>query len=441
MKTEHLDADQLRAILRGELDDPGALRTMALHLLDGCEECREAWTRWEATGGSSATGGGDYEQPLESVLGGVCGRVKKRVIGAAEAEARARELLALPVAERAERLEADPERYLDPGVAHLLLDLGRRGGSMTSERAESLATLARSIVDRLAAEGRLSARMHSDFKARIEAHLANAERLRGDYRTADLHFDRVYRRLDEGTGDPLTMAEVLVLEGSLLRDQRHFADAAGTLRRAASLYQNLGDEHRAGRCRIVLAAVERDAGHPSRAVEILRSSLELLDFALEPQLELAVHTNLALYTAEAGDPEAALELLARYPIDSLPTERLRLHGLWTHGLILGELGRYAEQSEVLSTVYARFAELGEAHNTALAALDLALAFAHQGETAAVQRLAHDALRLLEPLNVPRDTFASLLLFQRAAHTQRATVKWIEELKTNLADPRRWRTAG
>lgn len=441
MKKAHFNDAELRSMLLGAEDRAEDLRTLAAHLLHGCKECRQTLTRSEAwTGPDAKETPAAYGDGLQRALARVSSKDLRRVTSAETAREHLTELLDLPVEEAQRRIRSRPESYRDPRLAHLLLERAQQVSLMAPPEAREVALIAQSVITEIASDRSLSKRVLADLEARSEAHMGNACRLLGHYEQARRHFERAYGKMEQGTGDPLCQAELLHLESSLLRDQRHFEDAISSVRQAISSYRYLGDDHQVGRCQVSLALVYREAGDCSEAARLLTASLDKLDFEIEPNLEAVVQTTRALCTAEAGNPEQGLEILKAYPVEEFPTRRLRLHGLWTQGLILSEQERYAEAAETLGVVYTGFAELGEAHNTALAALDLALAFAHQGDAVPVQHLAHDALRLLEPLNVPRDTYASLLLFQRAAHTQRATVRWIQELKNNLSDPRRWRSS-
>jgi tetratricopeptide (TPR) repeat protein len=443
MDKKHFTGSELQELLATTSRHPEQLRRLSAHLFAGCEECRIALSRLqEASIPQVKLGAEDYTSSLQNALGRALQRKEVSDSEAVESrQRRAAELLELSVAQVRERIRREPRAFRDPRLVQELLEQVQSMSLMDPPEIHQACLIVRSVIDEISETANLASSIKSDLEARAEAHLGNASRLKGHYREAQAHFQQAYQKLESGTGDPLCMAEILHLEGSLLRDQRHFDDGIASVREAFNIYRRLGDRHRSGRCLVSLALIHRDQGNAREAAQILRSSLDLLDFDSEPVLEPMVQTSLALYTAEAGEPEAALEILRHYPVEEFPTQRLRLFGYWRYGLVLSELKRYPEAAETLSVVYSGFAELGEAHNTALAALDLALAFAHQGDAVPVQHLAHDALRLLEPLNVPRDTYASLLLFQRAAHTQRATVRWIQELKSNLADPRRWRLAG
>ncbi|MDY7093104.1 MAG: tetratricopeptide repeat protein [Acidobacteriota bacterium] len=442
MNNNHFTDSELQGLLTDKSNRPETLRRLSAHLLTGCEECREALARFQEANAPKRQASVDYSASMRIALERALEhKTAANVEDAVTNQRLATELLELTVDEARERIRREPQTFRDPRLLQELLEQVQSMSLMDPPEVHQAGLIVRSVIDEIGTVSSLAPSIRSDLEARTEAHLANANRLKGQYGEARTHFQQAYAKLETGTGDPLSLAEILHLEGSLLRDQRHFDEAIDSVREAFRIYRRLGDHHRSGRCLVSLALIYRDQGDAVEAAKVLRSSLELLDFNGEPMLEPMVQTTLALYTAEAGKPEAALEILRAFPVEEFPTRRLRLFGYWRLGLVLSELKRYQEAAETLGVVYTGFAELGEAHNTALAALDLALAFAHQGDAVPVQHLAHDALRLLEPLNVPRDTYASLLLFQRAAHTQRATVRWIQELKSNLSDPRRWRIAG
>lgn len=147
-------------------------------------------------------------------------------------------------------------RYSTWGVFERLVEKSLDVAGHNPVEAEELGLLALRISDGLRANEHRR-ELIEDLRARAWGHIGNARRCRGDLGAAADAFRRAYSHLLQGTRDPLERALLSELRAAFLRDQGHFEAALRLLQRALVLFQDLGQEHRVGRCLDDMAAIWR----------------------------------------------------------------------------------------------------------------------------------------------------------------------------------------
>jgi tetratricopeptide (TPR) repeat protein len=114
-----------------------------------------------------------------------------------------------------------------------------------------------------------SPRMVADIRARAAAELANAYRVKENHREALRMFCEAERWREQGTGDLSLAARFYILRGSLWGDQRRFKEALDDLTAARDLYEQLGEQHLAGRATAMMGFYTQYSGDTRRVVATL----------------------------------------------------------------------------------------------------------------------------------------------------------------------------
>lgn len=423
MTSAHPTLEQLAKLLSGRLETDELLQEILPHLLSRCETC---------------TGRVEEIRRLQRQIGHWDELVA--VHESREAPALVARLAALPYAEQL-RLAAEDESLQAWGVCDLLLRKSREAAASDPQRAVDWATLA----------VRLSAFLGDaydpewvlDLRARAYAHLANAQRVLGELRSAEETFRLADDLLDRSlTGNARVEAEVLSFEASLRMAQRRFDEALEILDRVVAIYKD-GDPddrdlHLAGRTLVKRAYTEIEKCAPEWAIPLLREAEPLLDRERDPRLFLCLRHNLLDSLAKVGRYAEAdalrsgVRALCEEVGGDLDLVRLR----WVEGKIDFGLGRFAGAETAFREVQAELLRHGAGYDAALASLDLALLYAQEGRTADLKRLAAEILPVFETRDVHREAVAALLLFQEACEKERMTVDLARQLAAILQRERR-----
>jgi hypothetical protein len=228
----HITRELLRAVARGELSARKLAQIEGHHLESLCPVCRREVQAWREE--QTAATGYEYAlQALPAVLGRHASDLLKQ---SRQAKRDLEELLAIPPAERLARIARARSRFRGPVLAERLIRESRRRTPADPREGYDLAELARIVVYRSAD--------HPDnfaLLALASAQMANACRAGGDLRQAGEHFLYVRSLVSrEDVTDPIVLAQIDHLEGSLRKDQRRFEEAEALLTRAAMLFQISG---------------------------------------------------------------------------------------------------------------------------------------------------------------------------------------------------------
>jgi len=451
MPASHISADLFARWLDGEVDDLTLLKALLPHAVSQCPDCSSAWR--QATAGrvpgqgllaelqhAETNGGADPREAIERALTQLRG-LKEEVLGSAAAEEIEDDLGRLLNASAGTQLrmvEKDPQRY---GRPRLVLGLLRRSRSLAPrdpELSEHLASLACQAAASAPHPRRRQQAVVGDLLALGMALQGNARRLLGEYKRAEEMLDESLTVLDAGSGDPLVFADLLGYRGSLLRDLSRLAESEKVVRRAVQIYRRCGEEHQAGRALLKLATIQGELGGSAAAVRTVRSALGLLDFRVEPFLHEVAYRNLALYTAEVGDPAKGLEILKSHPPMERTARRSLLEREWAEGRILALAGQ--EEAAMAALDFARegFAEINDAPNASVSTLELALLYLEKGRVEDVRRLAGEAVPMLFALDLSDRATAGLILFQQATEAETISIELLRRIRKSFSDPKTWR---
>ncbi len=430
MSDIHITRELLRAVARGELSERALAQIEAHHLESLCPVCRREVQAWR----EEQTGPTGYEYALQA-LPAVLGRHASDLLKLGrQAERDLKDLLAIPSAERIARIGRARGRFRGTVLAERLIEESRRRTPADPREGYDLAELARTVVQR--------SPDHPDsfsLLALASARMANACRAGGDLRRAGEHFQYVrYVVSHEGVTDPLVLAQVDHLEGSLRKDQRRFEEAKALLTRAAMLFRISGAAVETARVLLKLGALFFQQDLFERAVDTTEAALERLPPEQEPRLYLSGRHNLALYLAEAGRFAQAAGLVAAdedlYRQIQEPWLQLRLS--WLRGKIAAGLGETVEAERFFRETRDGFVRQENGYDAAMASLDLALLYLKEGRTAEVLPIAEEMVTLFEAQDVHREALAAVLLFQEAAQREEVTAGMVRELAGRLETVRR-----
>jgi tetratricopeptide (TPR) repeat protein len=259
-------------------------------------------------------------------------------------------------------------------------------------------------------------------------HLGNAARVKGELPWAAEQFRRAEALWKQGAGgDPegrLNEARVLGLQASLCGAQRDLPAALVLLDRALSIGGSETKYLLLNRGKVL-----EEMGRHEEAVEDLRRAASCIDPDREPALLLSQRANLLVNLVHLGryqEAEAALPEvrdLAERVGKKLNTLRVR----WLEGLTAAGLERIEEAIATLEEVRREFAARGIAFDTALVSLDLAVIYLKQGRTAEVKELAAEMVAIFRAQRVQQEALAAVLVFQKAADRERATIEQARRL--------------
>lgn len=359
------------------------------------------------------------------------GKVREYANRVAEERRRARRLLAaldrLPPARQRERVHCD-ERFHNPSLVGLLLDRAREVWRDEPATAEGIAELAFQVADRLAPSVHGSG-LQNDLRARAMAYVANARRIQYDLQGAADAFGEAENYLAEGSADPLERARVLELKAVLLRAQRRLDGALRTVRDTARIYRQVGDPHLEGQALVSEALIHAVKGNPGEGIDLFYQAVAKLDPDRDPHLAYVAYHNLVVDLLDSGrTAEASALFLEVKRVSAKSAGQIDLiRVLWVEAAIDAASDRLPEAEAKFLEVRRQFIERDAGYVTALVSLELAKVYLQQGRIAETKRLAAEMHTLFASREIQRDALAALILFQRAAEQESATVQMVDEI--------------
>ena len=419
MEERHLTLLLMAKLLTNRMEYDELVDHVAPHLLRRCPEC---WAVYKEL------------QRLKREVGHWDELVV--VSESAQVPDLAAELDPLPHPERVRAVEEE-ERFQTWGFCRWLLERSRKEAFADGQRSVDWAALALRIATHLGEEYGESA--VAAIRAEALATLGNAQRMIGEFRTAEESFLAAEELLDRsGDGDPLLMAEVQSLKASLRLDQRRFAESRDLVRCALAVFRDQGERRKVSKLLLLEAKVDWESGHPAEAAEILRRASGEIDPQTQPDLHRMARFNLLSILVRENPSEEAAALLAEVaPLfadePSESTHRLRLR--WAEGLIARGLGDLDTARSALSEVQQEFVSRQMGYDAALVAIDLGLLYLEIGEVDALRRLASELMPIFAAKDLSKEAFASLLLYQDACQTLTLTRQLGLELLRFLAQDR------
>jgi tetratricopeptide (TPR) repeat protein len=334
--------------------------------------------------------------------------------------------------EQREILLRNSRRFRTWGLLELMVEQTLEISLQDPRRGEERGRLALRVADLLEA-GRYGAERLEDLKARTLAYIGNARRIQSDLKDADRTFRQALVHLRRGTGDVLELAIFLDLLASLRRSQRRFQESFSLLRKAVSVFLELGDLHRAGRSLVNLSTGLLHAGLAEECVPVLYRSLDLIDAEQEPRVLLSARHNLIAVLTETGRfleaRRAYRESRVLYRrFQDAATENRRI---WLQGRIARGLSQTVEAEALLLAARDGFLAEDIPYETALVSLDLAQLYAEQGRTAELKRLAAELVPIFASRQIHREALAALAFLQRAVEAEQAGIEVVERVADYL----------
>lgn len=377
----------------------------------------------------------DYDAALDRVFGCVAERQELLARERGRAPDLLAELAGLP-AGRQKLLIRNSRRFQSWALCQLLVQQSHQLGFSDPAASRNLAELATEVAERLDKSWYGDGLIH-DLRAAAWAQLGNALRVSADLRRSEEAFRIAEHLLELGSGDPLERARLLDLLASLRRAQRRLDDGIRLLETAIGLYEEVGEQHRAGRAMIKLGTLDDLAGHTDLAVRRLQEGLARIDAAEEPRLVLYAHHNLLVLLADNGRAEEACALLAetRRLHQRFGNELSRVRLKWVEGKIAAGLGHFAVAEKELLAAQKGFIDRGIGYTAAMVCLDLASLYARLGRTGELRRLAAEMVPLFRSQDVHREALAALLLFHQAVEAERVTQSLIDQVRSYLGQAR------
>lgn len=268
---------------------------------------------------------------------------------------------------------------------------------------------------------RLSAPSHSrnlviDCQAEAWAELGNAYRVAGDLKRAEQALTQATVLWEQGTGDPLLLAQITSFCASLCCDQRRFSIGFELLDQALGIYEEQGDRHMAGRTLITMSYVASCAGEPEQARRHLIQGLPFIDSERDSDLRAIALKNLVLYMVECDKFEEAMSLYEQLKRENaLPADHLsQLKLLWIEGKILLGLDQPIDAEHLFWKVRQGFLERDLLYQAGLASLDIAVTQIYQNKIESAEILLQEVYEIFAALRIDREAIAAVLLLARVS---------------------------
>lgn len=299
-------------------------------------------------------------------------------------------LAPLPLPDKVARVRGDL-RYQQWGLAQHLLAASRELWCSDPELAHEHAVVAVEVADRLDAKT-YHPLWVADLRAKAHAYLANACRILGEFRDAELAFVKAETFVNRGTERGRARAVVCNLRASLLLDQRRHIEAGLLLEFVMSHHAATDDRPAMARTCLKLAAVEDGREDYQSAAAMCARALSYLDPGTDAHLWTLAKQNAAGHTVAAGDFTRA-----RMMFDDLPPTSSRwmeLRRLWIEGNLLRGEGETGAARVAYGAARKGFAEDGRHYQAALVCLDEAGLDLDAGEPWDALAMAQEASVLL-----------------------------------------------
>lgn len=347
----------------------------------------------------------------------------------AEAPALVAELVAAQP-EKRNLLVGNSLRFKTWGVYELLLERSWELRTLRRDHAEELARLAL-VLSTYLDPSYYAAELIEDMRARAWAYIANLQRIASDLAGANQAFEVSYAHLMRGSREPLERALFLDLKASLCGAQRKFPQAIRLLNRAITIFRYSGDDHRAGKSLVNLAAVYSYAGQLEEAIPLLRQALTLIDPTQDERLVLGAWHNLIDDLAMLGRFIEAQGLYrqARPLYQKNRDVGVDLRRLWVKGKIERGLGQTSSAESLFLAARTGFLAEDFPFEAALVSLELAILYTEQERTAELKQLAVEMLPIFASRHIHREALAALMFLKQAVESERLSL----EVVTGVAD--------
>lgn len=268
----------------------------------------------------------------------------------------------------------------------------------------------------------------ADYQARAWGELANAYRAADEHWEAQRAFGKAFQLLSKGTNDRSLRAHLHDLQSSLLGDQRKFALAFNSLDVTITIYQEIGDQHSAGRALIKKAIYTHYSGRSEDALLINQQALALIDEKRDPHLPVVALQNRLTFLVASGRYKDARTLL--FKNRNKISDGGRILATKVHWLE-GQISYGMEDYETAEATFQEVKEAFEAEDlgfaAALASLDIAMAQMRLGKYAEAKEVTFQAAGVFVALNIHREVLGAVELLRDAFWYDKATVALVERV--------------
>jgi tetratricopeptide (TPR) repeat protein len=405
-------------------------RLVVRHLLHGCETCRSA-----VAPQAQALLGGANRTPLDLETESGYDRAMERALAAAVQHGRHLKRETTKVREAVDRLAKDGVA----GFQHFPMRLwGLAGYQALLERSWALrhddppqmvdlARLATLSASRLSV-ARYGARRIKDFECRANIELANAYRVANRLDEAQATLDRAAELFVASNEDRLLFARLSHVQANLHGDRRQFEAAFEALDTARRLYKKEGAEHLAARALITKGVYAGYANDPELAISLLSEGLVSFEPEQDRELARAAVYNIAWFSIDFGRLREARRLIWQHRNlfeGAGRQELLRLR--WLEGRIHTGLEEFERAERAFAEVRQGFLEASVPYTAAIAALDLASVWMHQGKEDEARTIVLEATQVFLDLRIGREAMAAVLLLRTTFEFRMATGALLAEV--------------
>ncbi|HSG41113.1 MAG TPA: hypothetical protein VLE27_15855, partial [Thermoanaerobaculia bacterium] len=397
---DHPTVVELRAFVQGGLNSDRR-RAVLMHLFQGCTTCRAA---------ASETFG--YSPIHPDVYDGIIGKVfrkVKRIVKREQEETRPE----LPGLEKGQS-QSLPQRNQKLNLYHELLD---RSWALRHENPKRMVELAwRATEAARALDPEVcGAENVADHQCRAYMELANAYRVAEDLEEAEQAFRRAEELFEKGTHNITLKVRLLDLRASYHADRRELEKASAALDTVHAIYSQLGDEHHAGRTLIMKGIYTGLGGNAEEAVRLTSAGLGAIHPDRDPILHFTGVHNLARWLMDSGDLQEARAVLGknrwRQEDAGGPLNLLKLR--WLEAQIHAGLQEFDRAERGFLEVKQGFLEVEKPYDAAVASLDLATLWLHQGRTTDAKAASLEAYEIFRSLGIPRESTGAFLVLTKA----------------------------
>lgn len=336
----------------------------------------------------------------------------------------------LPYSEQCQRIR----QYLfcSTVLFDLLRKVSRREGRQERQRGIEIARLA--LASLANSDQVFGERIH-DLRALAWAWIGNAYRLALDFSAAGAAFEQADREWSQPRAqpDPLVLATICNLKGTLRMFQRDYVAATEDLNRSCSLFRQSDQAREEARVLIQRATIHGYAGKLSESLQDLQEASGLIDEDEAKELAFAVRANLANTLARAGQAEsAARELgrarqLYRYIEDPLGSPKLD----WIDALITEQHGDLETAKSLYLGASVGFNDAEELRYFGLVSLDLMIVHSMQNEWESVGALASRILPILTSLDLHSEAATTVGILAKAVETESLSHHLLNQVRDAL----------
>jgi len=254
-----------------------------------------------------------------------------------------------------------------------------------------------------------------DCRCRTMIELGNAYRVADRLEDAGEALGEAADLWYQGSHDELVMARLVDCQASFYADRRQFALALAALDTIYSIYEQLGDTHRAGRALISKGIYRGYQGEQEEAIQLLEAGLAKIEPQLEPNLHFAGVQSQAYFLAILGRLRDARKLLwgNNFPTEVVEAPINRLKLLWVESVIEAGLGDPQRAEAGFQEVLRGFEKEKLYYNGALAGLELVHLWYRQGQMEKVREAVAGLVKIFQSYHVHREAFLALTLLEKA----------------------------